>query len=137
MGLLSKLFGGAGPNKEELIKSLVKERIKLDPMAESMGFNEDMVDSLGTMQLMGLPEAAIVTIVETYALSLKSGAPDEAILNHIENHRSQLGAGTMPSPLNLDSYIKYRIKIEHEYGAPISEELISRAIKKTRQRYGC
>lgn len=137
MGFLNKIFGGGRPNKEALIKSLVKQRIKTDPLAESMGFSESMVDNLDSMQLMGLPEAAIATIVETYALSLKSGAPEAAILNHIENHRSQLGSGSMPSPLNLDSYIKYRIEIEHEIGAPISEEFISSAIQATRAQYGC
>ena len=137
MGFLSNLFSGGKPNKENLIKNLAKERIKADPLAESMGFSESMIDTLGTIELMGIPEAAIVTIVETYALSLKSGAPEKAILNHIENHRSQLGTGSMPSPLNLESYIKYRIKIEHEHGAPISEEFVSSAISKTREQYGC
>jgi len=102
-----------------------------------MGFSESMIDSLGAMALMGIPEAAIVTIVETYALSLKSGAPEEAILNHIESHRSQFGAGTMPTPLNLETYIKYRIEIEHGHGAPISEQFVSRAIATTRDQYGC
>jgi len=127
MGLLNKLFGG-GSSKEDLIRNLAKKRVRNDPTASQLGFDEKMVDSLGTMQLHGLPEAAIVTIVETYALSLKSGAPEEAILNYIENHRSQIGAGTLPRPLNLDSYIKYRIEIEHSHGAPISEEFISEAI---------
>lgn len=135
MGLLKKLFGG-GSSKEDLIRNLAKKRVREDPMASQMGFDEGMVNSLGTMQLLGLPEAAIVTIIETYALSLKSGAPEEAILNHIENHRSQIGSGTLPSPLNLESYIKYRIEIEHSHGAPISKEFISEAIAVSRAHYG-
>jgi len=137
MGFLKNVFGGGKPSKEDLIRDLAKERIKTDPLAESMGYNESMIDSLGTTELMGIPEAAIVTIVETYALSLKSGAPEEAILNHIENHRSQLGAGSMPVPLNLETYIKYRIEIEHGHGAPISEQFITKAIATTRNQYGC
>jgi len=137
MGFIRKLFSGGKPSKNDLIKNLAKERVRTDPLAESMGFSESMVDTLGTMELMGLPEAAIVTIVETYALSLKSGAPEEAILNHIENHRSQLGSGFMPVPLNLDTYIKYRIGIEHGHGAPVSEEFISKAISITREQYKC
>jgi hypothetical protein len=136
MGFINSLFGGGKPSKNDLIKKLAKDRINTDPMAESMGFNESMIDSLGTMELMGIPEAAIVTIVETYVLSLKSGAPEEAILNHIENHRSQLGTGTMPVPLNLESYIKYRIEIEHGHGAPISEQFILKAISVAREQYG-
>lgn len=137
MGFLTNLFGGGKSSKEELIKELAKERIKTDPLAESMGFSEDMIDSLGTMELMGIPEAAIVTIIETYALSLNSGAPEDATLNHIENQRSQLGSGPMPVPLNLESYIKYRIKIEHSHGAPISEEFINKAIATARNQYEC
>ena len=137
MGFIKNLFGGDKPSKIELIKNLAKERIRTDPLAERMGFSESMIDSLGAMQLMGIPEAAIVTIVETYALSLKSGAPEEAILNHIENHRSQLGAGTLPVPLNLVNYIKYRIAIEHAHGVSISEQFISKAISIAREQYGC
>ncbi len=137
MGFLKKLFGGGRLDKEDLIQGLVKKRIREDPLAESLGYDESMVDSLGTMELMGIPEAAIVTIVETYALSLKSGAPEEAILNHIENHRSQIGSGTLPNPLNLESYIKYRIEIEHGHGAPISEKFISDAIATSREYYSC
>ncbi len=137
MGLFSKIFGGGKFSREALIKRLAKERVKNDPLAVTMGFNESMIDSLGTMELMGIPEAAIVTIIETYALSLKSGAPEEAVLHHIENHRSQIGSGSMPEPLNLVNYIKYRLEIEHGHGAPISEHFIAHAIKSTRQHYRC
>ena len=137
MGFIRNLFGGSKPSKNDLIKNLAKERIKNDPLAENMGFTESMINSLGTMELMGIPEAAIVTIVETYALSLKSGAPEDAIINHIENHRSQLGSGPMPVPLNLETYIKYRIEIEHGQGAPISEQFISKAISIAREQYRC
>jgi len=137
MGFLKKPFGGGSSNKEDLIRNLVKKRIKEDPLAEILGYDESMVDSLETMELMGIPEAAIVTIVETYALSLKNGAPEDAIFNHIENHRSQIGSGTLPNPLNLESYIKYRIEIEHDYGAPISEKFISDAIVASREYFGC
>lgn len=137
MGFLKKLLGGGRSDKEDLIRGLVKKRIREDPLAGNLGYDENMVDSLGTKELMGIPEAAIVTIVETYALSLKSGAPEEAILNHIENHRSQIGSGTLPNPLNLESYIKYRIEIEHGHGAPISEKFISDAIVTSREYYSC
>lgn len=137
MGFLRNQSEGSRLTKEDLIRSLVKRRVREDPLAEGMGYSESMVDSLGTMELMGFPEAAIVTIVETYALSQQSGASDEAIFDHIENHRSQIGSGTMPTPLNLESYIKYRIQIEHSHGAPISEQFISDAIATCRDHYGC
>jgi hypothetical protein len=130
-------IGDGTPSKNDLIKSLAKERIKTDPSFYSRGYSESMIDSLGTILLMGAPEATIVTIVETYALSQQSGASEEAILNHIENYRSQIGAGSMPVPLNLETYIKYRIEIEHSHGAPISEQFISRDIAIARNHYGC
>lgn len=136
MGFLKKLFGGSASPKEELIKNLAKTRVRTDPTARRMGYDEGMIDSLGTMQLMGIPEAAIVTIVETYALSLKSGAPERAILEHIENHRSQIGSGTLPVPLTLESYIKYRLEIEHSHGAPIGEDFITEGIATCKQHYG-
>lgn len=137
MELVERLFGKTSPNREEFIRCLVKKRIREDSLAESLGYNESMVDSLGTMEIMGIPEAAVVTIVETYAKSLKVGTPEEAILYQIENHRSQIGSGALPNPLNLESYIKYRIKIEHGRNFPISENCISYAIAISREYYGC
>ena len=96
-----------------------------------------MVDSLGPMELAGIPEAAIVTIVETYALSKRSGASDLDIFNHIEAHRSQIGSGTMPDPLDLESYIQYRIEIENSTDAPISRQFVSDAVQLSRKECGC
>lgn len=135
MRFLKRLFGAGGPTKEDLIRDLAKERLRSDLAAQAWGISADMIDSLGTMELMGIPEATIVTIVETYALSLRSGAPESAILEHIENHRSQIGSGTLPQPLNLDSYVRYRLDIEHSHGAPISAEFISEAIAICKKRY--
>lgn len=104
MGILSRLLGLGGTSKDKLIKNLVKERIGSDPMAASMGFDKNMVDSLTDIQLAGLPEATIVTIVETWAILSKKGIPDAEILERIEAHRSSLGdSGIMPSPLTLSS----------------------------------
>lgn len=136
MGFLNKLFGGGDSAKEDLIKNLAKERVRADPAASRMGFDESMIDSLDTMQLMGIPEAAIVTIVETYAQSLKTGASERVILEHIENHRSQIGSGTLPEPLNLESYVNYRLEVEHGHGAPISEDFINKAIATCKRHFG-
>ncbi|AKO51369.1 hypothetical protein ABA45_02175 [Marinobacter psychrophilus] len=137
MGFLRKLLGGGdGISKTELIRALAKRRISTDPVAKGMGYDESMVDSLGEMELMGTPEAALVTIVETYAVSRKSGTSEKAILDHIEAHRSQVGSGQLPKPLTLDSFIRYRFKIEFSSGPPISDEFISEAIATTKRHYG-
>jgi len=44
----------------DLIRDLVKERVSGDPMAEAMGFDTHMVDSLDDMALAALPDAGIV-----------------------------------------------------------------------------
>jgi len=129
MGILSKLFGGSSTNKNKLIKNLVKERIGSDPMAASIGFNKSMVDSLTDFQLAGLPEATIVTIIETWDILSKKGVPEEEILERIEAHRSNFGdSGNMPSPLTLSNYIKYRLELEHGHSAPIREDFIDYAV---------
>ena len=70
-------------------------------MANAMGFNEHMIDSLGMLQLAGLPESTIVAIVETYAVLKKKGVSDQEIFQRIEDHRSSVVSGEMPKTLNL------------------------------------
>ncbi|MFZ3137346.1 MAG: hypothetical protein WA126_08155 [Thermodesulfovibrionales bacterium] len=137
MGLWKSLFGGVGYSKNDLIRSLAKQRVRDDPMANAMGFNEHMIDSLGMIQLAGLPESTIVAIVETYAVLKKKGVSDQEIFQRIEAHRSSVVSGEMPKPLHLDSYILYRIRLEHSHGFPISEDYINEAIRISRIHYGC
>lgn len=137
MGLWSSMFGGGRPSKNDLIRALAKQRVRKDPTASAMGFNEQMVDSLGTMQLAGLPESTIATIVETYAMLKKHGAADHEIFARIEAHRSSIGSGKTPNPLDLESYTQYRVELEHSDGAPISEEHVTEAVHVCRQHFGC
>jgi hypothetical protein len=135
MGLLSKLFGGR-VDKNELIKKLVRLRIRSDPMAAAMGFSEQMVDSLSGYQLACLPEATIITIVETWSMLHKKGVSDTEIFSRIEDHRSTMfPRGQLPSPLNLANYIKYRLDSEHTEGALIQELFIESAIDVARKAY--
>jgi len=81
------LFGGK--KKIELIRELVEQRMR------DHGF-DDMewrlkVKTLGNMELMGTPEAAIVTIIETVLKMQKRGMLLWQILESIESHRSSLG----------------------------------------------
>lgn len=111
MGVWSSLFGGGRPSKNDLIRDLARQRVCQDPMASAMGFNERMVDSLGMLQLAGLPESTIAIIVETYAMLKKHGAPDHEIFTRIEAHRSSIGSGEIPNPLSVESYTQYRIEM--------------------------
>ncbi len=81
------LFGGK--KKLELIRELLEQRMR------DAGF-DDMdsrlkVKQLSNAQLMGSPEAAIVTIIETTLKMQKQGALLSQIISGIENHRSSLG----------------------------------------------
>ena len=137
MGFWKSLFGDRRPSKNDLIRGLAKQRVREDPSASAMGFNENMVDSLGIMQLAGLPESTIVTIVETYAALKKHGVSDSEIFARIEAHRSSIGGGEIQNTLSLESYIQYRIELEHSHGAQISEEFVAEAISVCRQHFGC
>jgi hypothetical protein len=129
-GIFGKLFG-KGMSKEDLIKNLVRKRIQNDPIAKMLGNVDDLPDSV----LMGLPEATIVTIVETYCvMKQQANLPDEVILEAIEAHRSTFGdTGTIPSLPTLSSYIKYRLSLEHPHGASISNTFVDKAIDEAKK----
>jgi len=139
MSLWSFLFGGDRPSKNDLIRSLAKQRVRQDPMAFGMGFNERTIDSLGMFQVAGLPESTIATIVETYARLKKLGATDHEIFARIEAFRSTIGGrGEIPNPVNLESYTQYRIEIEHGHALiRISQDFIAEAVRVCRQHFGC
>ena len=82
------VFGGK--RKLELIRELLEQRMReegFDDMASRLKVKE-----LGRLQLLGTPEGAIVTIVETVIKSQRQGALLASILSSIENHRKSLGA---------------------------------------------
>jgi hypothetical protein len=129
---LSTLYGGVNSDKIGLIKNLAKKRVQNDPIASMLGD----IDSLSETMLMGLPEATIVTIVETWAILRKQGLRDKEILQRIEAHRASFGGyGDLPDPLTLQSYIKYRLDLEHGHGAPISEKFMDYAIEAAKKMF--
>jgi len=127
-------LGAPSLNKIKLIENLAKMRFQNDPIAEVFSVVE-YIDSLSDTKLMALPEATIVTIVETYWQSKNQGLSDKETFEAIENHRAIIGAGTIPSPLTLSTYIKYRVGLEHSGIAPISENFIDEAIKEATAYY--
>lgn len=115
------MFGGK--RKLELIRELLEQRMREE------GF-DDMdsklrVKQLSKMDLMGTPEGAIVTIVETVMRLQKQGALLSQILSSIENHRKSLGSNPQefseilevargPEAGNsVGMYVYYRLNIEH------------------------
>ncbi|ATI03144.1 MULTISPECIES: hypothetical protein [Cycloclasticus] len=115
------MFGGK--RKLELIRELLEQRMREE------GF-DDMdsrlkVKELGKLQLIGTPEGAIVTIVETVVKSQRQGALLSQILASIENHRKSLGSDPQEFSeiMNIASgpqagesvgiYCHYRLNLEH------------------------
>jgi hypothetical protein len=134
MGLFGNLFGG-GVDKNALIKDLVRLRVRNDPLAAQMGFNESDVERLSGFQLAGLPEATIATIVETWSTLKKRGVAQAMIFAQIELHRSRIGSGPLPNPVTLASYVQYRLEIEHSDGAPMDPLFIDAAVEVAKKAY--
>src|SRR5438552_317809 len=111
-------FGGT-KTKMDLIRTLLKARLRADQMAQLAGVTPDLVDQQSDEDVLGTPEATIVTIVESYISLKRLGIPESDILARIEKHRSMIGAGTLPTPLTLQSYVRYRVSLEYAHTAPV------------------
>jgi hypothetical protein len=81
------LFGGK--KKIELIRELLEQRMR------DLGY-DDMeyrlhIKQMGNMELMGSPEAAIVTIIESVLKLQSQGVLLGGVIHNIEDHRKSLG----------------------------------------------
>ena len=134
MAVFDRLFSRQ-PSKTDLIRSLLKARLRDDPMANMAGVTPDLVDQQSDQDVLGTPEATIVTIVESYIQLSRLGFPESEILRRIEKHRSMIGSATMPSPLTLRSYIRYRVSLEYAHSAPVGDASIDHSIQKARDYF--
>lgn len=62
--------------KVNLIRTLLRQRIAADPTAKAMGQTPALADEIPPEMLLGLPEATIVTCVESWAQLRRQGIPD-------------------------------------------------------------
>lgn len=111
-------------NESELTHHLIKKRVSKTP---ELNMDESTIDSLEGMMLAGMPESTIVAIVELYVRMKEADISDKEIFQQFEQMRS--GSGKMPSPLNLNSYINYRLRLEHVDGIGLTNEFTTDAIK--------
>jgi hypothetical protein len=126
--------------KLSLMRQLIKIRVQNDELLKKKyeGENVPKVYDFPEIVIMGLPEATIVTIVESYwMMKDMTTKTDKEIFESIERHRKILfpESGPMPSPLTLSNYIKYRLNIEHSHGVPISNKFIEDAIEMANKAY--
>lgn len=140
MGILNSIFGRKPKvDKTALIKALAMKRASKDPEMSGLGFEDDIL-RLNRIKVLGLPEAKIVGIVETYTRLKKEGADSLTIIEMIEDHRSNIAlggtpGGIMPEPLTLRSYIKYRVALETQGLRPVDEEFIDYAMDAAWEAY--
>ena len=123
-------------SKTDLIRSLLKARLRDDPVAKIAGVSPETVDQQSDEDVLGAPEATIVTIVESYIQLSRLGFPEPEILRRIEKHRSMIGSDTMPSPLTLRNYIRYRVSLEYAHTAPVSDASLDSSISAALEYFG-
>lgn len=138
------LFGGK--RKLELIRELLEQRMS------DLGFG-DMdsrlkIKQMSNMELMGTPEGAIVTIIESVLKMQGQGLALWQILTSIENHRSSLGGDPWKQMQIIEMsrrsadeagesvpmYVMYRVHIEHP--GRMSEAQFERAFIQAAQILG-
>ncbi len=115
--------------KVQLIRTLLRERLELLGVFDKY---RSEFEATPDAALMGVPEATIVVNVESYVFFSRQGLDDRAIFARIESHRGTLGpTGVLPSPLTLESYIEYRLKLDHAAGTPMPPGFVRRAIQRS------
>ena len=78
------------------------------PWPNGRRYSRHRRSTMSDEDVLGTPEASIVTIVESYVQLSRLGFPEREILRRIEKHRSMIGADTMPSPLTPEAVDRYR-----------------------------
>lgn len=107
------LFGQTKSSALDLARMLLRRRISEDPNAKANGFTPAMADRLTEDQIAGLAEATIAHIVEAIAKFTLKHYDEELAITQVEQHRRQIGYGTLPSPLTVKSYVSYRLAVEY------------------------
>lgn len=117
MGWFSK-FLGSGRTKEDMIRSLVKNRLAGDVLADAIGAIPEAINEAPPEMIWSLPEATIVAIVEAWAQGRSRQIPEKQIFQFIEAHRSKAVKGELSASPTLISYLRYRIDLEHAHAHP-------------------
>ncbi len=86
--------------------------------------DEGELKKMTDAQLRVRPEATLAAIVHGWFEFRSNGYPDADILREIEARRAQAyGAEPLPSDLTLESYARYRMRLEHP-GEPALHETV-------------
>ncbi len=130
MGIFSKLMG-MSDQKVNLIRTLLRQRIALDPTAKAMGQTPALADEMPMMMLMGLPEATIVTCVESWAQLRQQRVADAEIAKRIASLR-----GGAPGANTVEDVIRDRVQAEHGQSGFLPSEHVEACIREAKRAYG-
>jgi hypothetical protein len=137
MGLFGSLLGRKPDPRETLIRALAALRIRSDPAARVMGYDESMLGALGREQIFMLPEASLVVMVEMFATLCQQGVAPVPAISAIDQHRAQsTGPLSAPLPSDLFDYIPARIQQDHPQGGRLDESFVDNAIHTAAAVYG-
>ena len=133
MGWLSEIWkavSGSG-DKESLIRRLLKRRIAQDPNAHALGQTPAFADRIDTFQLMGMPEATIVTCVETWGALTRDGMTEDDIARWIAQYRGARYTGG-----GVQRLIRTLTQTEHGDAWYLPADHIEWCIREARAAYG-
>ncbi len=127
--------------KAKFIRALAKERLEADPdPAARVAIVE--LNQLSDLEVLGIPEAYVVTFVDSYVKAELGGVPPSQILSEIAALRIRIsGEGGRTDFDSLEDYVRYRFQIEMpgflELNPMPLREQIARSIPHMRRLRSC
>jgi len=109
----------------DIVKQLARRRLMLQGASDAV---LRALEEASEDVLMGLPENTLQTCAESLVVLTAQGLTEEEAFRRIEQHRSQFVPGTtLPRPLTLATYVRYRLDLESVPGPPISDDYLTEA----------
>lgn len=137
MGMFDSLFGRKRDTKEELIRALAALRVRSDPAAKMLGYDEGMLNGLSREQIFALPEATVVVITQSFVALRRQGVAAGQAIEAIEKFRAETtGHLVAPLPKSLFDFVAARVHLEHTSGAPLDEDFIDNAVHTAASVFG-
>lgn len=124
--------------RTDLIKRLARKRLAQQG-APDVVFDDFLASTEAVM--MGTPEGMIVGCAESFVALTAQGLTEQDAFQRIEQDRVQFAVGgTLPRPLTLATYLRYRLNLEPHVGLPISgaylDEAAGEALRTVRAAFG-
>jgi len=115
MGFFTAVFGQGA--RTETARELAIGRLGYIPSDEidsdTLTTLLSRVEKMSTLEVMSLPEEAIVTIIATYAELIQKRVDHREAIRRIEEHRLSLGSRPADfKAMSLDDYVAYRLTVE-------------------------